>query len=128
MPNDEQSQSYVLFETRGDVHVGTIAGSSVVEAATVGAFGKFLMNYVRKNPGIKLMLNFGRVEYMSSSTLTELIRVKEQLESSGGQFGICGLRRDVHRVFQITNLEGHMNVHADEDISTAIERFRTAPA
>lgn len=121
-------RSYVLFEVNGDVHVGAIVDSSVVEAATVGAFGKFLMNYVREHPGIKLMLNFANVEYMSSSTLTELIRVKEQLEGSGGQFGICGVKRDVHRVFQITNLEGHMNVHADEDVSSAIKRFRGAHA
>lgn len=126
MPNDQQA--YVQFEVRDDVHVGTINGSSVVEAASVGAFGKFLMNYVQNNPGIKLMLNFAHVEYMSSSTLTELIRVKERLEGSGGLLGICGLQRDVHRVFQITNLEGHMNVHADEDVSSAIERFGTAPA
>lgn len=126
MPAD--NREYVHFDIQNDVHVGTIVGSSVVEAGSVGAFGKFLMNYVRKNPGIKLMLNFAHVEYMSSSTLTELIRVKEQLERSGGQFGICGLQRDVHRVFQITNLEGHMNVHTDEDLSSAIERFRTAPA
>lgn len=125
MPNEK---AYVEFETHGDVHVGTIVDSSVVEAATVGAFGKFLMNYARSNPGIKLMLNFARVEYMSSSTLTELIRIKEELERTGGQFAICGLHRDVHRVFQITNLEGHMNVHADEDVDSAIERFRSAPA
>ena len=123
--NDE---SFVLFEMRGQIHVGAIAGSSVVEAASVGAFGKYLMGYVKKNPGIKLMLNFAHVEYMSSSTLTELIRVKEALEASGGQLGICGLRKDVHRVFQITNLEGHMNVHPDEDITSAIERFKSAPA
>lgn len=126
MPNDEQS--YALFEIRGDVHVGTILGSSVVEASSVGAFGKYLMDYVAKHPGIKLMLNFAQVEYMSSSTLTELIRVKEQLESTGGRFGICGVRKDVLRVFQVTNLEKHMNVHGDEDIASAIERFGATPA
>jgi anti-anti-sigma factor len=126
MPNDEPS--YVSFESRGDAEVGTILGSDVVEASRVGEFGKYLMQYVAEHPGIRLMLNFNQVEYMSSSTLTELIRVKEAIEKSGGQFGICGLRRDVRRVFQVTNLERHMNVHPDEDVASAIERFGGAPA
>ncbi len=72
------------------------------------------------------MLNFAQVEYMSSSTLTELIRVKELIEDSCGRFGICGLRKDVRRVFQITNLEKHMNVFAEEDVAAAVQKFEDA--
>jgi anti-anti-sigma factor len=81
------------------------------------------LDHVEKNPGVKLLLCFANVEYMSSSTLTELIKVKEAVEGSGGKLGICSLRPDVRRVFQITNLEEHLNVYAFETIDEAIQAF-----
>lgn len=123
-----EDQAYVRFESRGGVQLGTILDSGVVEASSVGAFGRFLVQYAEDHPGARVLLSFSEVEYMSSSTLTELIRVKEVLENSGGKLGICGLRKDVRRVFQITNLEKHMNVQPEEDIAKALDAFTRGDA
>lgn len=121
MANDKPR--YLQFEPRGEVTLGTLIGSGVVEASHVADFGRELFRYIGTHPGVNMLLDFGGVEYMSSSTLTELIRAKELAEGDGGHIGICCLRSDVNRVFRITNLSEHLNVIEADHVDSAIEQF-----
>lgn len=124
MANDKPV--YLQFDPRGKATLGAVIGAGVVEASGVADFGRELDRYIEGHPGVDLLLDFDRVEYMSSSTLTELIRAKELTEAHGGHLGICRLRDDVRRVFKVTNLIEHLNVIEDDDVDNAIEQFTRA--
>ena len=87
-------------------------------------FGDYVVQVVKKHPGLPLMLNFERVAYLSSAALTELLRVKEKLDASSGALRVCGLSSEIYKVFEITKLDRVFEARRDEAPATAMDRFR----
>ena len=98
-------QPLVRFEERGLITIGHIEAASVLDALNVSTFGEQVLQHVRKHPGGNLLLDFQRVKYLSSAVLTELLRASKACKDGGGELRLCGLNRDIHKVFEITNLD-----------------------
>lgn len=114
------------FEKRGRVTIGTVVSTNMLDGANVTDFGNETLNYVKKHPGIHLLLNFRPVTYMSSAALTELLRINQALRDNGGSVRLCSLTPAIRNVFQITNLEKLFFIHDDEDADAAHKRFERA--
>jgi len=52
-----------------------------------------------------LILDFGKVEFMSSSALRELITLQKTTDLNGVPLLLCSLNDDIMGIFKITNLE-----------------------
>ncbi len=98
-------QPLLRFEERGAITIGSIDAASVLDALNVTQFGKDVMDYAAAHPGLNLLLDFQRVQYLSSTVLTELLRINQLCKDSGGAMRLCGLNKDIQRVFEITNLD-----------------------
>ena len=118
----------LTFEVHGPITVGTVDESNMLDAMNVTEFGNEVLEYIKDKPGINLLLNFEHVDYMSSAALTELLRINDALRSSGGRVRLCGLTRDIRKVFQITNLEKLFVIHDDDDLKSAMRRFERSLA
>ena len=110
------------FEEVGRVHVGTILSSSVLNPANVVEFGREVLEYINRNPGINLLLNFENVDYLSSSVLTELLKVNKAIESTHGRLRLCAVSPVILEVFEITNLNTVFTIPAD-GVSAALKRY-----
>ena len=113
--------SFLTFEERGPVTVGRIEAASVLDALNVSEFGGELLRFVRNHAGVNLLLDFERVDYLSSAVLTELLKVHQACADSGGGLRLCSLNPDIRKVFEITNLDQHFVIY--EDLDGGMGRF-----
>lgn len=116
--------SIVKYKKDGPIVIGTILTSSMLDAAHVTQFGEQVVAFVGRHPKIHLLLDFKNVGYLSSATLTELIRIKEAAEKDKGLLRLCNLSKDIYKVFKITSLDEHFSVHEDEDLELSLVRLR----
>ncbi len=92
------------FEEHGRITVAAIVSASVLDALNVNHFGEEARQYLVEHKGANLLLDFSRVNYLSSAVLTELLRLKDLAEADGGAVRLCALNDDIRTVFEITNL------------------------
>lgn len=71
----------------------------------------------------KILLNFERLEFITSAGLGVLLVTAKQLKSVGGEMRICGLNETVLEIFRISGLDTIFCVCQSE--SDALEGFRS---
>jgi len=111
----------VTFETVDNITVGRVGAASVLDAVNVTQFGNEVLEFVKKNNGINLMLDFANVDYLSSAVLTELLRINQAVQDMRGNLRLCGLKGEVRKVFEITNLDKVFTIYGD--YQQALKRF-----
>jgi anti-sigma B factor antagonist len=72
-----------------------------------------------------LTLDFSNVEYLSSSALGVLLRLRKKLLTKGLAMSIENLRPHVHEVFVVTRLDRLFNVRLPEQVSQLAARGRS---
>ena len=123
----EPSKSSIMkFQRAGAVIVGSVYETNMLDALAVSDFGDEVIRVVEKYPKLYLMLNFEKVEFLSSAALSELIRIHEAVMNVRGIMKVCGVTKDILKVFQITKLDEMLGIDADNDVKTAVEMFRRA--
>ena len=127
MPTDPEKE-LLSFETMGPITVGKIDSVSMLDTMNVTDFGNAVLEYTKDKPALNLLLDFSHVGYMSSAALTELLRVNEAMRSAGGSVRLCGLSKDIRKVFQITNLEKLFVIHEGDTVDMALTRFERSLA
>lgn len=115
----------VEFTVHGKATLGVIVDPNVLNPIHVMNFGKFVIAYAEKNLGTNLLLSFDNVEFLSSSAITELIRIKDSLENSGGRLGLSGISDNIRKVFEITNMIKLLHVYS-ESTDVALQRMLRA--
>jgi anti-sigma B factor antagonist len=63
-------------------------------------------------PGIKLIVNFEGVQYLSSSALGKLITLKRKVEETSGTLKMCRIKPEIMEVFRITQLDTIFDIYA----------------
>lgn len=111
----------VSFETVDNITVGRVGAASVLDAVNVTQFGNEVLEFVKKHEGINLMLDFATVDYLSSAVLTELLRINQAVQDMRGNLRLCGLKGEVRKVFEITNLDKVFTIYGD--YQQALKRF-----
>ena len=120
-----EKEPLLLFETRGRVIVGTVAASSVLSTINVAEFGDEVLTYIQGKEKVNLLLNFARVDYLSSAVLTELLRIKKAVDAQSGHLRLCGMSATLREVFEITNLDTVFILHSD-GVDEDLTRFERA--
>lgn len=117
-------EAIVRYKKDGPIVVGTIHSSSMLDASKVTQFGDQVVAFIGRHSRLYLLLDFTNVGYLSSATLTELIRIKETAEKDKGLLRLCNLSKDIYEVFKITSLDEHFSVHQGEDLELTLLRFK----
>ncbi len=69
----------------------------------------------------KILVNLGKVDYISSAGLRVLLVVAKQLKTTDGELRICGLNEVVKEVFDISGFDMILPISVSE--SEALEGF-----
>jgi anti-anti-sigma factor len=123
MSNDREP--LVIFNQQGQIHIGTVCASQVLKSINIAEFGNEVVEYVKSNPGLNLLLNFESVDYLSSAVLTELLRVNQAVEQSRGRLRLCAISPTIKEIFAITRLDSVFSIHG-ESLALDIKRFERA--
>jgi anti-anti-sigma factor len=75
-----------------------------------------LLDRVEGNP---VLLNLGRVEFISSAALNRLINFQKRIRDGGGELKLCDLRPAIENVFVATRLNQVFDLQRTEDEALA---------
>lgn len=73
----------------------------------------------------KIVLDFSKVEYLSSAALGVLITFDKRVKAASGRAYLCNLRADIREIFQITRLDRLFTIHKDRE--SALRAFDPPP-
>jgi anti-sigma B factor antagonist len=60
-----------------------------------------------------LLLDFREVEFVASSSLGLLLRLRQRLSAGGGRLRLCGVRPPISEVFSVTRLDAVFGIGPD---------------
>lgn len=84
--------------------VGFVDGR-LIDTDVINAVNKQILDIVEGSNGLRLILDFTDVTYVSSTFLGSLVRVNKRIKEAGGKLLLCGMADDIRKLFQITGLD-----------------------
>ncbi len=113
----------VTYNEIQNMTVGTLGAGTSLDAEGTKAFGDSVVGYIQTHAGVRLLLNFQNITYLSSATLSELLRINDTAKGQKAAVQLCGLSKEIHKVFEITKLVDVFHVEADEEVEKTIMRL-----
>jgi len=105
----------------GDVTVVRFVDRKILDTANIQELADELFALVDTDNRKKLLLNFSRVEFLSSAALNKLILLDRSVKKQRGLLKLCGLRPEIQEVFDITSLDRMFEIYDEE--SDALPTF-----
>lgn len=95
----------IIVEKRGDVQIICFKQSDILDQINIQEIGDEMSKIVEATKGIKLVVDFKGVEYLSSTVLGKLITLKRKVDAQNGYLKLCNIKKEIHEVFSITKLD-----------------------
>ena len=115
------SQGRLAVAQKSGVHVVNFLNRKILDESNIVELSNELFDLVDKNKGIKLCLNFGNVQYLSSTVLGKLITLNTRVNEDNGKLVLCAIRPQILEVFKITKLTKLFDIVDDE--ATALTHY-----
>ena len=114
-------QGRLSVNRKGGVHVVQFLDRKILDESNIVEIANQLFDLVDATKGIQLCLNFGNVQYLSSTVLGKLITLNTRIHEDQGKLVLCAIRPQILEVFKITKLTKLFDIVDDE--ATALSRF-----
>jgi anti-sigma B factor antagonist len=105
----------LLIQTIRDVTIVNFQDASILDTAQIEQIGEQLYDLVDGRARRKIVLDFTKVRFLSSSALGILITLRKKADAIKGQIALCALREEIREVFKITKLEKVFKIYGNED-------------
>lgn len=96
----------------GDVNVVELAG--LFDTNTVPPVAAWL-DQVTSTPGARVLVNLANTTFVDSTALATLVQALKRCQQMKGDLFLCGLRRPVYMIFELTRLDKAFNIFVDEE-------------
>jgi len=104
----------LVIHPMGDVTVVNFADTSILDTAQIEEIGKELYRLTDELDKKKILLDFSKVQFMSSSAIGVLITLRKKATANKGNLVICGMKKELMKVFEIMNLKKLFQFAANE--------------
>jgi anti-sigma B factor antagonist len=85
----------------------------LVDERAIREMGPELLRLVKERGCSRLLLDFGLVEHLCSSSIGMLLQLRTHVERAGGRIVLCSLQPEVANVFTVTGLDRHFRIYGD---------------
>ena len=103
----------------------TFTDEKILEEKDVQALQESIMSVIDSaTDGIKLILDFSKVRFLSSAVLGLLIRISKKVYEHDGQLKLCSIDPKIFKIFKITRLTKIFDIY--EDMKSAAESLSKA--
>ena len=109
------TESQLVVQNIGGVVVANFTDASILDAQAIESIGQQLYELVDEKAQRKILLDFSRVRFLSSSMLGVLISLQKKAQAIKGQVAICSLIPDLKKPFKITHLDKLFKFYDDEE-------------
>lgn len=96
----------------GDVNVLELAGR--FDTNTVPPVASWL-DRVTSSPGARVLVNLANTTFVDSTALATLVQALKRCQQVKGELYLCGMRRPVYMIFELTRLDKAFNIFVDEE-------------
>jgi anti-anti-sigma factor len=103
-----------------DVTLVNFDEPSILESAMVQRLAAELYRLVDQSDCKKLILDFGKVQFLASAAVGIVIDLQKRVAARQGKLVICALRRELTKVFQIMRLEKLFTFCPDQAAALAV--------
>jgi anti-anti-sigma factor len=104
----------MLVQNMWDVTVVDLQEPRLLEVQQIDAVGKELFKLVDQMHRQKLILDCSKVQFLASAAIGMLVTLQKKVTAIKGTLIICGLKKDLMRVFEITALTKLFKFAPDE--------------
>ncbi len=105
----------------GDVTVVRVVDRKILDEASIQELGQELFQLVEVEKRTKLVLNFSKVDFLSSAALGKLLMLEKKIRVRKGKLKLTNIRPEIYEVFAITKLNKLFEIVDDE--AKALEAF-----
>ncbi len=106
--------SRIMVQKIGKVAVVDFIDAAIMDMQQIQQITEELDYMVDDQDQKHMLLDFSSVKFLSSQTLGMLLKLHKKLGDKKGWLGICGLRKDLHKIFKLTRLDKLFNFYTDE--------------
>lgn len=108
-----------------DVTVVRFTRRTILDPATIEVVGDSLLDLVRNQGCRRLVLDFSRVESVTSGMLGKFAALHSAIDSVGGRLVFSGVGPFLQQIFAICNIPQAIPLHPDE--ASAVEALTATP-
>lgn len=107
--------TYGHLEVRdvGDVAVVDLTDRKITELIDTESVGKEVFSLVDDLGKRQVVLDFSRVESISSLFVIHLINLDKRIKALSGKLALCGMSSAIYEFFLIMKLNRRFNIHED---------------
>lgn len=109
----------ISVEYADDTTIITFTGNKILEDKDIRSLQESILSVVEQGDGIKLILDFCNVQFLSSAVLGLLIRVSKKVYERNGKLRLCNINPKIYRIFKMTRLTKVFDIY--EDLDSAVE-------
>lgn len=102
------------------VTVVTFTDSKIIDSDEIQELGQELYDLVERDNHRKFVLNFSKVEFLSSAALGKLINFEKKVGTHQGELILTNIRPEIYEVFAITKLTKLFTIKDDEADALAV--------
>ncbi len=113
------ARANLLIQTIREVTIVNFGDSSILDTLQVEQIGQELYALVDVKDRKKLLLDFSKVRFLSSSALGVLLTLQKKSAAIKGKLLLCGLRKELMNVFTISRLDRLFEFFEDEAAALA---------
>ena len=107
-------EARLLIQKIADVTVVDFQDARILDTYQVEEIGKQLYQLVDSLNRKKLVLDFSKVQFLSSSALGILLDLHRRAKAIKGEVVLCGLRPEIKQVFDLMKLNKLFKLHPGE--------------
>jgi anti-sigma B factor antagonist len=120
-PMSENARTRLLLEVVDGVTVVSFADTKIVAEDQIQEVGDELYALVEDGVKKRIVLNFGNVQYCSSTVLGKLVSLKRRVEAAKGKLKLCCIHPDLLVPFKLTGLDKVFEIYPEEQM--ALDKF-----
>ncbi len=99
-----ETTSPVSVTQQKDINVVQFTNNRILDEANIAEIGQALTALAEAKDRPKILLDFAKVDHLSSAALGMLINVNNRVKQQSGQLRLSNIRPQIMEVFEITKL------------------------
>lgn len=103
----------IRSDSRDGILVIAVGDPRLVEDSVLEKLTGDVLELIDKSDEERVILDFSRVEFMSSSMLGKLVKINKRCKEYKTKLKIAGLSPDIKQVFKITKLDKVFDIQGD---------------
>jgi anti-sigma B factor antagonist len=115
----DQEPRRIVVDQQRDWTIIRFQDKDILDQVNIHEMGEEMYAIVEGSPGIKVLVDFDGVLYLSSSALGKLISLKRKVEENSGTIKMCRIKPEIMEVFRITKLDTIFDIYADLESALA---------